>query len=69
MAPIDRGNVAQFFAKLGDRDWRRIDFKRFTRDPETPIPDGVPQRDGDYDFSLRETLDHTRKLPANWPAN
>ena len=69
MAPIDHDNVMQFFAKLGDRNWRRIDFKRFSRDADTPIPDGVLQRGGDYDFSLHETLDHTRSPSETWPAN
>ena len=69
MAPIDQGNVVQFFARLGDRDWRRIDFKRFSRQSDRPIPDGVLQRYGGYDFSLRETLEQTRPLPGDLSTN
>ena len=50
MAPIDRRNVQDFIAKLGDRDWRRIDFKSFSHHG-----DG-----GSYNFSLAKTLDHLR---------
>jgi ABC-type sugar transport system substrate-binding protein len=50
MAPIDQRNVADFIAKLGDRDWRRIDFKSFSR--------GTDSRS--YNFSLAKTLDHLR---------
>lgn len=51
MAAIDSGNVADFIAQLGDRDWRRVDFRRFTRD-------GTGAEAGRrYDFSLRAVLD------------
>jgi ABC-type sugar transport system substrate-binding protein len=50
MAPIDQRNVADFIAKLGDRDWRRIDFKSFSRQGE----------DGSYNFSLTKTLSNLR---------
>jgi ABC-type sugar transport system substrate-binding protein len=44
MALIDRQNVDRFLAALGDRDWRRIPFTRFTA------------VDGRYDFSLARIL-------------
>lgn len=69
MAPIDRGNVVQFFAKLGDRDWRRIDFKNFSQRKAARIPDGLLAADGGYDFSLRETLDLVRPLPVAGSTN
>ncbi|MBI2255374.1 MAG: ABC transporter substrate-binding protein [Proteobacteria bacterium] len=50
MAPIDQRNVQEFIAKLGDRDWRRIDFKSFSHHG----------KGGHYDFSLTKTLDHLR---------
>lgn len=54
MAPINRDNAEKFVAKLGDRDWRRIDFAHFALKAGT---------DTGYDFSLTETLDHLRPLP------
>ncbi|WP_374368753.1 ABC transporter substrate-binding protein [Dongia sp.] len=44
MAGIDRHNVQQFMAELGNRDWRRIPFPRFAR------------TDSGYDFSLTRIL-------------
>lgn len=44
MAGIDRHNVQQFLSELGDRDWRRIPFPRFSR------------TDSGYDFSLARIL-------------
>jgi ABC-type sugar transport system substrate-binding protein len=54
MTPIDGRNVAQFVERLGDRDWRRIDFARFSRQPGSDTP---------YDFSLTKALDRLRPLP------
>lgn len=51
MAAIDAENVAAFIARLGDRDWRRVDFHRFTR------PGGGMEAGRRYDFSLHAVLD------------
>jgi len=48
MAPIDQRNVQDFISKLGDRDWRRIDFRSFSRSTDS----------GSYNFSLAKTLAH-----------
>ena len=69
MAPVDGDNVAEFFTKLGGRDWRRIDFKSFSRQGAAVPPDGADHADGGYDFSLREMLDRVQPLPVGMPAD
>lgn len=52
MTAIDRKNVAQYQAKLGDGDWSKIDFKSFSRALH-------PEKKG-YDFSIGAVLDSVK---------
>lgn len=68
MAPVDGNNVAEFFTKLGDRDWHRIDFKSFSRSGADSAG-ATDVADGPYEFTLHQTLYHAEMPATGEPAN
>ena len=59
MEPVDAGNVERFEAELGQRDWTRIDFKRFARTGSGNA----------YDFSLHQVLDNLKPALSGMTGN